>query len=638
MKYRSDIDGLRAIAVLPVLLFHAGNPLFSGGYAGVDIFFVLSGFLITSLILPDIATGTFSLTQFYERRIRRILPLLFFVISAALLAAFKIITPGQLDEYARSALAALFSVSNIFFWKQDSYFAENATLKPLLHTWSLGVEEQYYIVFPLFLMLLWRFRKSDHLLKIVAGITLYSFFLANWGGVFDSDIRESVTHLPVTLTPDYGYYLLTTRAWELLCGSLAAILLWQHAKRITKISDRTAYILSWIGLGVILASYFLLDKTTPYPSLYTVPAVLGTVSIILFCRSDNVLYKMLSLRPLVFTGLISYSLYLWHQPVFAFLRHLFPDIHTIVFYIAIGGVYVLSVASWAFIEKPFRNRTTMPTARLYKIMGAWFIALIILIGATIYHKGFIAAYPPFERQFYMNKNERGQYVEKRFDALRNASFPDNIRHNLLIIGDSHAQDFTNILFESSQNAKWNISTLQMKARCQIYIGPDDIFPFINTEDHPLCREQRIKFFQDFSERASQADRIILAASWKLWAAERLVTTLEAIQKAAPQAEIIVIGQKYFGTLTYQDYLRKLAQDSAPITLPINAENIAINTTLKMKAKGQQFIDLYDLFCNRGTACPLLSPEGHVISYDGGHLTQDGATYIGRVLKDTGLLN
>lgn len=636
MKYRSDIDGLRAIAVLPVLLFHAGNPLFSGGYAGVDIFFVLSGFLITSLILPDIATGTFSLTQFYERRIRRILPLLFFVVSAALLAAFVIMTPGQLDEYARSALAALFSVSNIFFWKQDSYFAENATLKPLLHTWSLGVEEQYYIVFPLFLMLLWRFRKSDHLLKIVAGLTLYSFFLANWGGVFDSDIRESVTHLPVTLTPDYGYYLLTTRAWELLCGSLAAIMLWQHADRMTAIGDRTAPILSWIGLGVILASYFFLEKTTPYPSLYTVPAVLGTVCIILFCRSGSLLYRMLSLRPLVFTGLISYSLYLWHQPVFAFLRHLFPDISIIVFYSAIGGIYLLSVASWAFIEKPFRNRTTMPATRLYKIMGAWFIALIILIGATIYHKGFIAAYPPFERQFYISKEERGAYVHTYYDMFRNKNFPRNNRPNLLIIGDSHSQDFVNALHESNQDKTWNISTLYMPSRCQIYQGEEDIESFVAAEDKQLCNTARANFQTHYPRLSLQADRIILAAAWRLWAAERLGTTLKALHASAPQANITVIGLKALSTLQYKDYKKVNPIDPSDMTYDIPQDKIQINATLKRQAKGYPFIDIMPLLCPRQTHCPLFTPDGHLISHDGSHFTQHGARYLGRKLNALGL--
>ncbi len=637
MKYRSDIDGLRAIAVLPVLLFHAGLPAVSGGYAGVDIFFVISGFLITSLILPDITAGTFSLKQFYERRIRRIFPMLFLIVTASLLMGFMFMIPGQLEEYAKSALAALFSVSNIFFWKQDSYFAESADLKPLLHTWSLGIEEQYYIAFPLLLLMLWRFRKSEHLIMIVAGAAFFSLILANWGGILDGDMRDTITGFPITLTPEYGYYHLATRAWELLCGSLAAILMWQHADRVAAVRTIPATALSWLGFIAIISSYTLLERHTPYPSLYTLPAVLGATAIILFCRPASVLHRLLSWHPFVFTGLISYSLYLWHQPVFAFARILWPDLDQTGFYLLIAGTYALSILSWLWIETPFRNRQIISADRLYRIMGVWFAALVLVTAITAQQKGFLAYYPPFQQQFYINHDERGSYVQARFDSLRNKPFPKSSQKNLLIIGDSHAQDFTNALFESGLDHGWAVSTLQMAARCQIYMGPEDPFTYIKQEDHTLCQQQRLHFSEALPRIAQQAGRIILAASWQLWAAERMDVTLRNIQQAAPQAEIIVIGRKYFDTLSYQDYRQKTRTDGVQVMLPIRTEDKIINTALKEKVGSTRFVDLYDIICHHATSCPLLTPEGRIISYDGGHLTQDGARFIGQRLQDLNVL-
>lgn len=637
MKYRPDIDGLRAVAVLPVLLFHAGSPWVSGGYAGVDIFFVISGFLITSLILPDIAAGTFSLKQFYERRVRRIFPLLFFVISLALLTAFWLMVPGQLEEYAKSALAALFSVSNIFFWKQDSYFAESADLKPLLHTWSLGIEEQYYVIFPLLLLLIWRYRRSDHLLPIVAGVAAYSFFLANWGGVFDSDMRETVTAFPVTLTPEYGYYHLATRAWELLCGSLAAIILWQYPERVSAIRNPIAAAIAWLGLGGIIASYALLERTTPYPSFYTLPAVLGAVAIILFCRADSLLHRLLSLRPIVFTGLISYSLYLWHQPVFAFARIITPDLTQGDFYLLIMGIYALSILSWRWIETPFRDRQAMPTRRLYQIMGTWFAVLVITTGITAQQKGFLAYYPAFVKQFYISYEERGKYVEKGFYTVRNKDFPHNKNRNLLIIGDSQAQDFTNIMFESSLDKNWNISMIEVPARCQIYIGPEDPFSYIKNGDHKLCRKFKSKYQEKMISLIKKADRIVLAASWELWAAQRIDVTLSQIKNMSPRSEVFIIGQKLFGTITYKKYHESVSKDGVQKFIPISDKNLKINNLLKEKSKEHTFIDIYDIFCTRATACPLLTPEGHLISYDGGHLTQDGARFMGLHLNEINAL-
>ena len=206
MKYRKEIDGLRALAIIPVILFHAGFKVFEGGFIGVDVFFVISGYLITTIILSDIESGKFSISNFYERRARRILPALFFIMLCCLPFAWFVLTPNHLKDFYQSLTAVSVFSSNILFWKESGYFDTATELKPLIHTWSLAVEEQYYILFPLLLVMLWKLRKQLILGSLIA-ITVISLFLAQWGAYNK---------------PSATFFLLPTRSWELAIGALIA--------------------------------------------------------------------------------------------------------------------------------------------------------------------------------------------------------------------------------------------------------------------------------------------------------------------------------------------------------------------------------------------------------------------------------
>ena len=333
MKYRPEIDGLRAVAVLPVIFFHAGSGLFSGGFVGVDVFFVISGYLITSLLLEDIMDGRFSLTDFYERRARRILPALFLVMLVCLPFAWAWMLPSQLLDFSNSLMAVSLFVSNIFFWRESDYFAPAAEEKPLLHTWSLAVVEQYYLLFPLFVLLAWR-KGRNVAFWMVFALALASFALSEWAS------RHEATA---------NFYLSITRAWEILAGSLAAFIV---AKRGVLANN----FLATAGLAAVLISIFAYDKSTPSPSAYALLPVGGVVLIILYARSGTLAAKLLSLKPLVAVGLISYSAYLWHQPLFAFAR-LKAD-HTpapVVFLVLSVAAMGLAFLSWKYVEKPFRH-------------------------------------------------------------------------------------------------------------------------------------------------------------------------------------------------------------------------------------------------------------------------------------------
>lgn len=334
MKYRSEIDGLRAVAVLPVILFHAGFSVFSGGYVGVDVFFVISGYLITSILIGELEQGKFSILRFYERRARRILPALFTVMLACLPFAYLWMMPTQLKDFAQSIVAVIFFASNILFWREDGYFAAAAELKPLLHTWSLAVEEQYYLLFPLFLLLVWRFGRNRVFWSVVAA-SVVSLLIAEWGW------RNSASA---------NFYLAPPRAWEMLAGSICAFL---TVGRPSKSSNA----LSAAGLALIVFSIFYYDSSTPFPSVYALAPVVGTALIILFAARETLVARLLSTAPFVGIGLISYSAYLWHQPLFAFarLRSLTEPSGPLMAALAAMAL-ILAWASWRLVEQPFRKR------------------------------------------------------------------------------------------------------------------------------------------------------------------------------------------------------------------------------------------------------------------------------------------
>lgn len=332
MKYRSEIDGLRAVAVLPVIFFHAGFTWFSGGYIGVDVFFVISGYLITSIIINEFENGTFSFVKFYERRARRILPALFFVMLFCISVAFILMIPQQFEYFSKSLVSIAFFGSNIFFWRTSGYFSADSEENPLLHTWSLAVEEQFYIIFPILLYILWRFGKKPTFYIIIAFL-LASLILSEWGW------RNS---------PSANFYLLPTRAWELFFGSIAAFIIYKRGVQSNEF-------LSWVGLFAIVAAIFLYDESTPFPSFYTLLPVTGAFLIILYCGNSTFSSKILSFKLFVAIGLISYSAYLWHQPLFAFARigSLDTPSDSKMLLFALASL-VCAFFSWKFIEQPFR--------------------------------------------------------------------------------------------------------------------------------------------------------------------------------------------------------------------------------------------------------------------------------------------
>lgn len=489
MKYRAEVDGLRAVAVIPVILFHAGFELFSGGFVGVDIFFVISGYLITTILIDDLENKRFSIVHFYERRARRILPALFFVMLCCIPFGWLWMLPREFKDFSESLSAVSLFISNFLFWSESDYFATAAEKKPLLHTWSLAVEEQYYVLFPIFLFLMWRFGKNRVFWMILV-TTACSLALSEWGW------RNQATA---------NFYLAPTRAWELFAGSIASFIVQKHGVK----PNNT---LALLGFSAIAFSIFVYDENTPFPSVYALVPVLGVVLLVLYAEKETFVARLLSTKFFVGIGLISYSAYLWHQPLFAFARirlNSEPDIALIS--LLIFTTMILAFLSWKYIEKPFRNK---------KIIGKKLIFTFSAIAiTTTVSLGVLGHY--FDREITYLRYKNNLAKTKTYDALEKAqnTSPVFIRSNrfdngeckfsvenlsdgvanrllschkkygpgVLVIGDSHATNLYHSLVSNPKNEKIEFLVGITKNGCDLPTSKpgcqyNEVLQFINKNN------------------------------------------------------------------------------------------------------------------------------------------------------------
>jgi peptidoglycan/LPS O-acetylase OafA/YrhL len=337
LKHREDVDGLRAVAVLAVVLFHTGASWLTGEYIGVDVFFVISGYLITGIIARELEASAFSIVAFYERRVRRIFPALFTLFFAVAVAGYVLLLPDQLRDLGKSMAPATLFLSNVFFQHELGYFSGPADLKPLLHTWSLAVEEQFYILFPPFLFITFRYFRR-WAVPVVALVGLGSLALSTWA------VRQH---------PTAAFYLATTRADELLLGSLLAL---GAFPAIENRAVRDA--LSITGLLLIAACIAGYTPQTPFPGLAAMPPCVGAALVLHSgAEGPSAAGRLLSNRVTVFIGLVSYSLYLWHWPFLVFFKYrLIREPTPAEIWLCLGAAFATSVLSWRFVEQPFRGR------------------------------------------------------------------------------------------------------------------------------------------------------------------------------------------------------------------------------------------------------------------------------------------
>lgn len=454
MKYRPEIDGLRTIAVTSVILFHAHFNFISGGFLGVDIFFVISGFLITTIITREVKEGKFSILKFYEKRARRILPALFTVMLFCIPFAWFMYTPSEFVDFGESLVAVSIFSSNILFFTESGYYDAISDYKPLLHTWSLAVEEQYYIFFPLLVMLLWRYGK-----KLLFGIICILF-------VISIIMAEYATR---AFTTSASFYLLPTRFFEILLGGMITFIPIDLNQDKYKKSNQ---ILSSIGFIITIAVMFVFDGNTPLPGVLTLVPIVGSAMIILFATKGTWVNTILSNKIMVFLGLISYSTYLWHQPLLAFAKYMSTG--ELGLPLIIGLIiltHVLSYISWRYIEKPFRNKTFLTQKQILSYSGVGLLAFIAVGAVITVQKGFEnrAVVQKFNVANYKIDNTelrketlnilREKTNNPKYDVVDCESdlelwydLSDKDKQKLLLVGNSHAKDLFNVL-SNSEDAK-----------------------------------------------------------------------------------------------------------------------------------------------------------------------------------------
>ncbi len=433
--YRPEIDGLRAISIIGVIVYHAkiqffDNLFFTGGFIGVDVFFVISGYLITGIILNELHNDTFTFRRFYERRIRRILPALLLVQLVTMPFAYLYLLPDAHKEYSGSLIATSLFYSNYFFWIEDSYNAQFNDVKPLLHTWSLSIEKQFYFIFPAILLVFYKFAKK-YLLAILMCICLISLH-----------ISENLLY-EIFEGGNTAFYMIYTRGWELIAGALLAKLETTNSRKPNRILGT---IFSIIGLVLVIHAFITFNNFTPHPYYLTLSPIIGVMLLIWFTSPNDVVGRVLSYRLLVSLGLVSYSLYLWHQPVFVFSRKIYSsELPQYSNYLLIGLSVLLASITYRTIEKPTRHKNKI---RLRHLMLMLMLGNIIVISSGMYgyfSAGIPSRYPPIVQNVFQKtptKKITGKSACE--DTINTFDFcqikgKDSNNYGLITLGDSHIQ-------------------------------------------------------------------------------------------------------------------------------------------------------------------------------------------------------
>jgi peptidoglycan/LPS O-acetylase OafA/YrhL len=615
-RYRADIDGLRAISIIGVIVYHLDKSILPGGFAGVDVFFVVSGYLITKILLEDYINGKFNIINFWVRRSLRLLPAMYLMLVVTSIISFLIYRPAELVIFSKAGISTILYYSNIYFARNVNYFDPELDSHPLIHTWSLSVEEQFYFIAPILVIISIRNKFNKNILYIVILLSAISL-LFNFLWPFKNTVAQ--------------FYLLPTRGWELCVGAICAIVLRDF--EIEKF--RMVFsIIRFFALLIIILFFVLYNQIDYYPNFLTLIPVAAT-SIILLEMKNDFTEKFLSFKLLVKIGLMSYSLYLWHNPIFAFsnqFEKLYISNITIKNILMVVLTLIISFYSWKYIELPSRNGANKRLK--ISLITLTFVILIIYFLLTIMTHGFINRYPVKSKEIAsLNFSEEGKFVEERFKILSNNEFfSKSDKRKILLVGDSFAQDLINIVENSSANEKIEVLTLYISARCGNLVLPFEKFSNkISLTDHKYCpAESALVNNERFRLLAPNANEIWFASAWSEWQSDLIGESLKFLKNNITDARIVVFGKKDLGKVDLRVLLKMDPEKMIKMQGSESLNNLKINKSLQENVqKYGEYFDIQAIACHGDNGlCRLFNDNGNLISYDGHHLTKSGAILIG----------
>ena len=600
MKYRTEIDGLRALAVVPVILFHAGFELFSGGFVGVDVFFVISGYLITTILIDDIEIKRFSLIDFYERRARRLLPALYLMMAITFIVSGFFWSPYDIKNVAQSIVATTFFANNLLLILEgnDYFNALNfeADINPLIHTWSLAVEEQFYMVFPL-LLLIRSFKINSRYLPLILVLGMFSLSWALYRFNFTTPENQH-----------YIFYATEARVWQLLLGSVCAVLI--RDKLILKVNSFWSTLLASLGVMLLLASIFEIVSTETIGYLFFLIPSVGSALIILFTLNENYIKKLLSIRIFVVIGLGSYSLYLWHQPILSFFSyklvqavdktHKIDTQTTLVALLLTAGVAFLS---YFFVERPFRNRQLVKLSTLS--LGLFVVSIVFVFIGSLGH-----ATSGFWRQKISDRQHLYINSDLEVAKVKNSDWGkiENIQSPIGVIGDSTSQD----LQKAFQSVGVRVDNFPLDGTCfkKIIINGD-------------CRGTSLAALVDFVNGKS---RVYLVSNILGEGKDAVDGYILMYEKFSIETEFFVIGPFQFNKVSNVSFVAA-SRGVNPEEIFFKAMDSRIKNVenlLLEKIPGSRFISKYNMYCDdKIKKCNLYDVNELPIFHDGLHHTVEG---------------
>jgi peptidoglycan/LPS O-acetylase OafA/YrhL len=647
--YRPDIDGLRGLSVLIVMLYHAQIAGFAGGFIGVDVFFVISGYLITSIILSDLNSGSFSFVTFIERRVRRILPALLVVILVSIPFAIMWLLPDDRENFLRSALAAAFFFSNVFFYLDSGYFSAANELKPLMHTWSLAIEEQFYLAYPLVILVCIRWLPT-RIFHVVSFLFLLSLISALSLG---------------PRYPDASFFLPVTRAWQLMIGALlafresATVVRWGKLRKVPASRASSVWFAeagALIAIFILLASTLLLDGESPFLLRTMVPSI-ASIIIISVTPKTAIAKALLGWRPLVSLGLVSYSAYLWHQPILAFARHrLSVALPVIVAISCLVLALIIAYASVKFIERPFRDRDRTSRKRLAMsaIGGSILVLLVTVLSLRLsdgldHLLGRDALYASLSSNL---KVPYGLNSTCRFGPSDDPRCRSSVNPNVLLWGDSNAMQLANGLDSAEDGVfVWQAT----RPGCGPFVGiaprrGNDTDAFVRD-----CIQDSKRLFEMIGVGESSLRTAVLSSSfWRyldpevdivssggsvrggLELAEAyLMRSVDSLQSLGMRVFIVSPAPQSGANLgrcvaNAKMFDREIDRCDFSLTDSSPRYQAALRLLRRLESRGYEVIFLEDVLCNAGRC--VVSLEGEALYADESHLSNAGVALVGRLIR------